>query len=843
MSLASHTSLRHDEARGRAALLNVRQTTVELDLTEPASFTSVTTIDVDCREPGATTFVDFKGSELWSATLNGEPVDLSGWEGGRLPLPPLAARNRLVVSGLMAYSSDGEGLHRHVDPADKQVYLYAMSFLDAGPRWFASFDQPDLKSGYEFHIRAPEAWTVLGNGPSEALTPGRWRIRSRHPLSTYFVTLVAGPYASVYDEARGPDGPIRLGLHVRSSLAEQLRAEADDLFTVTKQCFDYYHRVFGTGYPFGEYHQAFVPDFNAGAMENPGCVTLRDTFIYRARATEAERASRAGVVAHEMAHQWFGDLVTMRWWDDLWLNESFAEYMAHRCCAEVTRYPLWTEFGIVRKSWGSDADQSPSTHPVASNGAVDAESALQDFDGISYAKGAALLKQLAAFIGDEVFFAGLGDYFTRHAYGNAELADLLAAWRAAGGPDLEHWAAQWLRTSGMDTLTAERSEETGPAAAAGQVVTVARTPPVEHPADRTHAVQVAGFAADGTETGRAAIRVGAEPQVVHLPRTVLAVPDAEDETWAKVRFGRGGWDGVEAVLRGPVGQATRVVIANAIRDAVRNAELEAGRALELVCSSLAHEPADVVVGALLRVAREQLAGRYAPAERRPARLAVVNATARGLLVAAAPGSDRQLVAFRGMIATEVDPTGLGALLAGRGLPPGLALDPELRWAIVERLALLGADPEAIESELAEDRSASAQVHAARARAAIPTPAAKEAAWRLLTQPSEHSAYELYATAEGFFSPEQSELTEPYARRYFADLPVTAAFRTGWALGRVALLAYPTSASADILPLAEETLRRPDLAAQIRRSMTDGTDELRRAVGARRLAGPPGHANR
>ena len=262
-----------------------------------------------------------------------------------------------------------------------------MSFLNAAPRWFACFDQPDLKSGYEMTVHAPPEWTVLGNGPSTCAVPGQWRIVPTAPLSTYFVTLVAGPYASVFDQHSVNGLDIRLGLHVRASLARQLQDEAADLLEVTRASFDYYHRVFGVDYPFGEYHQAFVPDFNAGAMENPGCVTLRDQFIYRSRATAAERASRAGVVAHEMAHMWFGDLVTMRWWDDLWLNESFAEYVAHRCCTEATRYELWTEFGIVRKDWGAVADQAPSTHPVAGNGADDAISALQDFDGISYAKG------------------------------------------------------------------------------------------------------------------------------------------------------------------------------------------------------------------------------------------------------------------------------------------------------------------------------------------------------------------------------------------------------------------------------------------------------------------------
>jgi aminopeptidase N len=831
----SHTSLLCTEAAERSALLRIRDSIVELDLTEPASFTSTTTITFDCSSPGSSTFVDFKGTELWSASLNDRPLDIAAWRRGRLPLDDLGEQNTLVISGLMAYSSDGEGLHRHVDPADKQTYLYAMSFLDAAPRWFACFDQPDLKSPYSFEVRAPEDWTVIGNGPSRPVSPGRWRIRAEHPLSTYFVTLVAGPYVSVHDSYLGADGEqIRLGLHVRASLGEHLEAEAADMFAVTKACFDYYHRVFGIRYPFGDYHQAFVPDFNAGAMENPGCVTFRDSFVFRARATEAERASRAGVIAHEMAHQWFGDLVTMRWWDDLWLNESFAEYMAHRCCTEVTGYPLWTEFGIVRKSWGSAADQGPSTHPVAGNGAVDAESALQDFDGISYAKGASLLKQLVAFVSDRVFFAGLRRYFDAHAFANAEFGDLLAAWTAAGAVGLDDWAGQWLRTSGMDTITAEVGEEVGPASAAGEVVTVRRRPPLGSAASRLHAIDVAGFDDSGVEQARAAIRLGSMGETIHLPRSALVVPDAGDDTWAKIRFGSdAAWSLVPGVLAGRPPAPTRVVIFNAIRDAVRDAELEPSRALEIICASMTSEPADVVVSSMLRFARDSLAGNYADTADRAARMATVNATARVLLLTAAPGSDRQLVAFRATIATTADTAELSDWLSGRHLPGGLRLDPELTWGVVERLVTLGGDPELIEDTVAIDRSASAEVHAARARASRPDEAAKAEAWGRLTRPSGLSAYELYATAEGFFLPWQHELTEPYVRRYFTEIAATAEFRTGWALGRTALLAFPTAAPSSALAWAESALEAPGLAAPIRRSLADGTDELRRALNARR----------
>ena len=452
----AHTSLRRAEAEARAAQLIITKMIIDLDLTDPsgADFSSVTTIEFDSSGPE--TFVDFRGTDLLSVRLNGAELGHDGWQDGRIELNGLEPSNTLVVRGRMAYSSSGEGLHRHIDPTDGKIYLYAMSFLDAAPTWFACFDQPDLKSGYELRVAAPPDWTVIGNGPSTMIESGRWLITQSKPLASYFVTLVAGPYVSVLDDHEG----IPLGFHARASLDVQLEEATDDLIMITKQALDYYQRVFGMRYPFDEYHQAFVPDFNAGAMENPGCVTLRDQLLFRGRATHAERTKRAGVIAHEMAHMWFGDLVTMRWWDDLWLNESFAEYLAQRCCSEATAYPAWTEFGVVRKDWGSIADQSSSTHPVASNGARDAESALQDFDGISYAKGAAVLKQLDRYLGERVFLAGLRSHFSDFAYGNATFAELIAHWTASVGEsddrhhpvDLEAWAQSWLRTAGMDTL-------------------------------------------------------------------------------------------------------------------------------------------------------------------------------------------------------------------------------------------------------------------------------------------------------------------------------------------------------------------------------------------------------
>ncbi|MGO1972322.1 MAG: aminopeptidase N [Propionibacteriaceae bacterium] len=773
-------SLLRTEAHERAELITVAGTHLRLDLTgadvaATTSFTSTSTITFRCSRPGAGTFVDFKGESLAEATLNGVAVDPAGWQDGRIPLTDLRAENELVITATMTYSDDGEGLHRHVDPADGQAYLYAMSFLDAGPRWFGCFDQPDLKSTYTAEVIAPQSWTVLGNGPMTRAAPGRWSMAETPPLSSYYVTLVAGPYASVYAEHDG----IRLGVHCRASLGDELTAEADDILAVTRACFDHYHRMFGVRYPFGEYHQAFVPDFNAGAMENPGCVTFRDAYIFRAAATEAERAGRAVTIAHELAHMWFGDLVTMRWWDDLWLNESFAEYMACRACTEVTRYEAWTDFGITRKDWGSVADQAPSTHPVAGNGSADAQAALADFDGISYAKGAAVLKQLAARFGDEVFLSGLRHYFEAHRFGNADLADLLGAWTRAGAQALEEWTDGWLREAGMDTLAPVRTQD-------GAVLV--RTPPVGQ-SGREHAVRVVALTQSGVEVDSAAVTVDGAETPLPLPADAILVPDAGDDTWARIRLADGDWNRLPPLSA--LSPATvRTVLHNSLRDSVRDGALAPATALDIIVSAVADEADAQVVQSGLGFALRQLAGPYAAAAERAERRARVHVVAQRLVDTAEPGSDRQLIGFRALVASSDAPERLLDWWAGSGWPNGVAPDLELGWQVVQRLATLGAGDDVIEEALDRDRSAQAEVHAARARALRPDPAAKEAAFALLVEPSGLSAYELYATAQGLFPPEQDELTAHWVRPYFERIDDTAAFRGGWALARVALDAFP-----------------------------------------------------
>ena len=804
-------SLLRTEAVERAATITVTQMLVSLDLSgdDLTSFDSKSVIDFDAT-PGQNSFVDFKGAHLESAQLNGQELDPSTLDDGRLPLAGLGAHNQLVIEGTMSYSSDGEGLHRHVDAADGAVYLYAMSFLDAAPRWFACFDQPDLKAPYRIDVIAPPEWTVWGNGPASQVSQGRWVIEQPCPLASYFVTLAAGPWAVVRDEHNG----MPLALLGRQSLAGELRREAPDILATTKTSFDAYRQVFDQPYPYGCYTQAFVPDFNAGAMENPACITLRDQYLLRGRPTAADRAQRAGTIAHEMAHQWFGDLVTMRWWDDLWLNESFAEYLGHKVISENTGYDLWTQFGIIRKDWGFVADQSPSTHPVAANGADDAQAALADFDGISYAKGASLLRQLAFAMGDGVFFAGLNAYIDAHRFGNASLADLMAAWRSIGATGLDEFAQAWLATCGMDKISVRPNR-------AVLVVEGGRSDAVVSPIS----LEVAALGRDASLLDCFNLRVNAPGELALPPvseRVAVMVPDAGDTCWARIRPSSWQLPPIAKIES----SSTRVVLYNAIRDGLRAGELPVGDALTLLIDGLPGEPNDDIAAAMARFAI-QAAGIFSPWDLRGGRMAQVSALLAKMMGQAEPGGDRAMIMARALADSSCDTDMLESWLTHP--PAGLRPDPALRWAVVTRLVALGAPEDIIDDELAHDPQGADQ--AGGARAAAPTRIAKQAALDALLQPGSRRAYELYAIAEQIWQVGQEGLCASFAPLWFTGIGATSAFRQGWSLAKVAALSFPfVPAEPGMLDLAKTALLGID-DQRLRRELNNGIWQLGRILQA------------
>ena len=818
--MAQPHSLTRTEAQSRRTNLDLTSYDVTLDLTTgDETFLSRSVVRFTSR--GGDTFVDVQPRELRSVTLDGHPVDVGTWDRGRLPIRLEVGEHELVVEAVMGFRNDGEGLHRAVDPADGQHYVYGMSFMDAAPSIFACFDQPDLKAPYTLHVTAPRDWVVVGNGRAEQVSPGQWELATTPPLSTYFVTLVAGPYHQVVEEHDG----IRLGLEARASLARHLESQAEDIFTITRQSFDELHRLFGIRYAFGDYHQAFVPEFNAGAMENPGCVTFRDPLVFTSRVTRNQHIQRATTITHEMAHQWFGNLVTPEWWDDLWLNESFAEYMGNRVAADATEFTdAWVQTAFTRKSWGLFTDQSPVTHPVAGTGAGDARTALQDFDGISYAKGSATLKQLAAMVGDEVFFGGAKEHFTRHRFGNATMHDLFAAWESAGAGDLTPWITGWLRTAGVDAIRLDRE--------AGELV---RTPPEAHPAERVHSFDLALH--DGSWR-RTPVRLAGERTPVDVAAAAV-VPDPAEQTWARFDLD----ETTRAALPGLVGgiddPLMRASLWNTIRGNVHNAVLPLDEALTLVEAALPVEEDETGVQQLGLFGTRRLIGwALDPA----AAASRVHAAAIAGLQQAPPAGGRQLGLFQAAVATSDSAERLRAWLSSASLPDGLELDRDLRWRVLIRLATLGAvDVDELQAELDRNPDAESTVDHAQARASLPTEEAKAWAWRRFLGEESVPNYELEATGNGFWRRGQEAVTAPYVERYFAEVPGIAEVHQGWVLPDVAEVFFPFTAFEAAVDPCRRTIGMEGLDPSLARRLTECLDILERSVAARRADASGGAA--
>ncbi|WP_309050750.1 aminopeptidase N [Streptomyces sp.] len=823
--------LTRDEAQTRAQLLDVHHYTVDLDLTTgDETFESTSLVRFTARTAGDT-FVELKPVTLHSATLDGKPLDPASLDGNRLPLTLTEGEHELRVRTTMRYSRTGEGMHRFTDPTDGESYVYTQLFMEDVQRVFAAFDQPDLKAVFELTVTAPEGWTVLANSLTERQDDGRWKAAPTPLLSTYFVCVAAGPWHSVRTEHAG----LPFGIHCRRSLAAHLDADAEEILAVTKACYDRYHEKFDEPYPFDSYDQAFVPEFNAGAMENPGLVTFRDEFVFRSAVTDTERMTRAMVIAHEMAHMWFGDLVTLRWWDDIWLNESFAEYMGYQtvneACSDLFA-DTWIDFGVTRKAWGYEADQRPSTHPVAPDpdAVPDTASALLNFDGISYAKGASALRQLVAWLGESDFLAGINIHFKRHKFGNATLADFIDNLAAATDRDVHGWAEQWLRTTGVDVLTPRLTGE-----GARWRLTAERN------GSRPHRVDAGVYDRDPSGAlvlrERRALDVPqGEPAELTGPRPALVVLNDGDLTYAKLRFDEASEQSVLRGLSRIPDPLTRAVVWNALRDMVRDGVLTPGEYLETARAHLTEESELALVQGVLGFARTQIADRYVSAEERPAALATLREIARALLRRTEDGDSPglRLTAVRTLIDSATTPDQIASWLDEGTVHGGPELDPELRWRILARLAVLGAtDEAAIAAELERDPSATGQEGAARCRAAFPDAGAKAAAWSAMFDTDDLSNYLFTATAQGFWQPEQAELVREYVTRFYPDA-VALADRRGAAMaeaaGRYAFPAHAVDAAA--LALGESHLAGDTMIPALRRKLVDQLDDLRRALRVR-----------
>ena len=776
------------EAADRSATVHTRSYDVTLDLTRGETvFGSSTTVRFTSA-PGSSTFIDLIAPVVHSISLNGRALDPAEvYADSRITLTGLAADNELVVVADCAYMHTGEGLHRFTDPADGETYLYSQFEVPDSRRVFAVFEQPDLKASFTFTVTTPSSWTVLSNSPTPEPTPTEdsdgsgdahtFAFAPTEPMSSYVTAIVAGPYVGATDEYVASDGrTVPLGVYCRKSLVEHM--DSAEILDLTKRGFAYYEDLFATPYAFTKYDQIFVPEFNAGAMENAGCVTHRDDYIFRSRPVEARVERRAVTILHELAHMWFGDMVTMTWWNDLWLNESFAEFTSTLATAEITRWDqAWTTFQTLEKSWAYNQDQLSSTHPVAAeiNDLHDVE---VNFDGITYAKGASVLAALVGYVGRENFFAGIQRYLAAHAYSNAELGDLLRELEAVSGRDLSSWTRLWLQEAGVTTLRLEVVTD------ADGVITqaaVRQEIPADSPASlRPHRVAIGSYSPTGQgadthleRTNRIELDVDGEltqvPELVGAKRADVLVLNDDDLTYAKVRLDEEslshGLTHIEAFAE----SLPRSIVLASAWDMVRDGELAASHFLKAALQALDVEEHSSVIQGLLGRITTCLSAFLPPAVRRD----LAPGTADRLLElarAAQAGSDKQLQLVRAVAAHAVTGEQLDVVagfLEGTSALEGLDVDQDLRWDLLTGLVAAGRfGEEQIRTEEDRDRTTTGRERAAEARAAVPTPEAKQTTWRALVDDASMPNETQVRVLRGLANVERHpELLEPFVAEY------------------------------------------------------------------------------
>jgi len=854
--MADQANLTKAEAEARARVLSVPTTTVHLDLSEDdggdaRTFRSRSILDIEVRE-STTTFLDLVAAELLSLEVDGAPVEAPQVSAGHVELPMLTpGPHRIVVEAVMRYSRDGRGLHRFVDPTDGVVYLHSQFEPFHALQVFACFDQPDLKTSFVLTVDAPAGWVVVSNEPATSApndgAAGRWCFAPTPRISTYLTAIVAGGYVSTQDRYERADGThLELALYVRRSLREHL--EHDELIELTRAGLAYFERTFGR-YPFTKYDQLFVPEFSAGAMENPGAVTFTESYVFRSKVTDAVRERRAETILHEMAHMWFGDLVTMRWWDDLWLNESFATFMSVLAMVEATRWTdAWVTFLDAEKSWAKFQDQLPSTHPVA-DAMPDVESVHQNFDGITYAKGASVLRQLVAWVGQDAFLAGCRNYFETHAWGNTTLADFLAALEHASGRELTQWRDEWLRTTGVNLLVPDielRADGTY-----GSVIVRQEDPaPLwrmdgHEPVLRRHRIAVGVYArtADGiSRTERVEVDIeGAETSVdelVGLPAGDLLLLNDDDLTFARIGLDDRSLATVTDDLHRIVDPLPRALVWAAAWDMLRDGALPASTFITLLTHNLRH---DEQVGVVQRLQQRAIGAveRYAHPGHRDRLRSVVRAHAFEALRRSAPSSDHQLAWFRHWASVADDATDLDRLeasLDGAADFEGLVMDADLRWHVITALARSGRIGEdTIAAERRRDDTDLGHRQSLTALAVRPSAAAKEAAWSALLDDADLSHTLARHLWGGFNQMDQTEVLLPYAARYFEALDRVWRDRTLDFAIEFATGMFPHSTvEQGLLAATDASLRRTDLPKPLRRVLLEQRDTVVRTMRAREV---------
>jgi aminopeptidase N len=838
------------EAKGRKALVDVTSYEVELDLTTgERTFASTTTVTFSAR-PGSSTFIDAITDAVSAVTLNGTSLDpASVSDGVRIQLDGLAADNVLVVVADVAYTNTGQGLHRFVDPVDGQAYLYSQFEVPDSRRVFAVFEQPDLKATFQFTVTAPADWAVISNSPDpEPVTQGDtkiWLFAPTPALSSYVTALIAGPYAVVRDSLTSLDGrTIPLAIYSRASLAEFV--DSDYIFDITRKGFEYYEEKFDYPYPFDKYDQLFVPEFNEGAMENAGAVTITEIYVFRSKVTDAIKERRDLTILHELAHMWFGDLVTMKWWNDLWLNESFAEWASAMASADVTEWTeAWTTFAMMEKNAAYRQDQLPSTHPVVAT-INDLEDVEVNFDHITYAKGGSVIKQLVAWVGLDAFFAGVAAYFKKYQFGNTELKDLLVELEATSGRELTEWAQIWLETAGVNTLRPEIQTD-----ADGLITgfTILQSADPDYPTIRPHRLAVGFYDLEHgtlTRTSRVELDVSGErttvDELIGEKKPALVLLNDDDLTYAKIRLDDGSLAVAMEHLADIESALARALVWGSVWDAMRDGETKASDYIKLVLSNIGSESESTTI----RITLTQLltaARFYVDPARRDAAIAEVGDGLLALAQKAAPASDEQfqfVKFFASIASTPAHVLALQQLRDGSSGLVGLVIDADLGWELLDGLILNGAAGHAeIDAALENDNTASGQQSAARASATLPTPDAKAAAFDSVVAKDDKSNVVVRSTAVGYTHTNNPTSLTAQVAPYFDAITTIWQTRAYKVAAYIVLGLYPAPlASAELVDATKNWLEANPEFPALRRLVTENLASVERALLAQKKDAQP-----
>lgn len=839
-------NLTRAEATERAQLIDLDSYLVELDLTRGEKvFGSKTTVIFNCSDPGSETFIDAITDEVFSIELNGELLDVAKHSDGiRISLPNLKSKNVLIVNANARYTNTGEGLHRFVDPADDEVYLYSQFEVPDSRRMFAVFEQPDLKAKFQFTVTAPSHWQIISNSPTpEPLhideKTARWEFEPTQKISSYITALIAGPYVSWTDSLQSSNGTtIPLGVFCRKSLAEYMDPEY--IFKTTKAGFEFYEKTFDYPYPFPKYDQLWVPEFNAGAMENAGAVTFTEAYVFRSKVTDATRERRVVTILHELAHMWFGDLVTMRWWNDLWLNESFAEYASTLATAETSEWEsAWTTFASLEKNWAYRQDQLPSTHPIVAQ-INDLEDVQVNFDGITYAKGASVLKQLVAWVGRAEFEQGIANYFKAHAYGNTELSDLLSELEKTSGRELTSWSKAWLEKAGVNTISVEFATNEDKF----EEFRILQSAAADYPTIRPHRIGLGLY--NKTESGVTrsdyfeldiSEAVTEVAELVGIKKPDLILINDEDLAYAKIRLDADSMEFAVENLSEVDDSLARALIWTAAWDATRDGETKPSLFIDLVLKNIASETESTTVLTLLRQL-STTASLYTAQENREHTIAKIADRLIELSESATSGSDNQFQfakAVSSFARTNAHTEWLQAMLEGQKSLDGLTMDADLRWELLTGLVATGVYAEAeIEAEAKRDKTANGQKAAAGARASIPSPESKLATWEKLLSDESLSNAIINSASLGLVRVVDTSLLEPYQELYLDNALAIWNQRSYQIADYLLTNLYP-------LPLANEELARATRAKideteiiekpALRRILVENLANLERALTA------------